>query len=99
LLNAGEIEPGLVAHHWLVRGTNTGQGVEGGAPTGQTITLKGASIIQLEGDKIVSDQCYFDRVAVAEQLQPKTSDGTPAGGAKKSLGFSRPTSAKRCVLI
>src|ERR1700737_4426976 len=23
LLNAGEIEPGLIADHWLVRGTNT----------------------------------------------------------------------------
>ena len=24
LLNGGEIEPGLVAIHWLLRGTNTG---------------------------------------------------------------------------
>jgi predicted ester cyclase len=71
LLNAGEIEPGLVAHHWLVHGTNTGQGADGSAPTGRTLTLKGASIIQVEGDKVVSDQAYFDRVGVAEQLQPK----------------------------
>ena len=35
------------------------------------LALKGASIIQVEGDKVVSDQAYFDRVAVAEQLQPK----------------------------
>ena len=71
VLNAGEIEPGLVAHHWLVRGTNTGQGADGSAPTGRTLTLKGASVIQVEGEKIVSDQCYFDRGAIAEQLQPK----------------------------
>ena len=71
LLNAGEIEPGLVAHHWMVKGTNTGQGADGSGPTGRTLTLKGASIIQVEGEKVVSDQCYFDRGAVAEQLHPR----------------------------
>ena len=71
LFNAGEIEPGLVAHHWLVKGTNTGQGVDGSALTGRALTLRGASIIRLDGEKIVSDQCYFDRVAVSEQLAPK----------------------------
>ena len=71
LLNAGEIEPGLVAHHWLAQGTNTGQGNDGSEPTGRAVAIKGASIIQIEGEKIVSDQCYFDRVALAEQLQPK----------------------------
>jgi predicted ester cyclase len=71
LLNAGEIDPGLVAHHWLISGTNTGQGIDGSAPTGRTVTFKGASIIQVEGDKILSDQCYFDRQALAEQLEPK----------------------------
>ena len=60
-----------VGRPWLVHRTSTGQGADGSAPTGGTVTLKGASIIQVEGDKIVSDQCYFDRVAVAEQLQPK----------------------------
>jgi predicted ester cyclase len=71
VLNAGEIEPGLVAHHWRVQGTNTGQGADGSEPTGRALTLTGASIIRVEGDKVVSDQCYFDRVAIAEQLQPK----------------------------
>ena len=71
LLNAGEIEPGVVAHHWIINCTNTGQGMDGSAPTGRAFTFKGASIIQVEGDKIVSDQCYFDRLALAEQLQPK----------------------------
>ena len=74
VLNAGEIEPGLVAHHWLVTGTNTGKGADGSEPTGRAIAVKGASIIQVEGDKVVSDQCYFDRVALAEQLQPKASE-------------------------
>ena len=74
LLNAGEIEPGLVAHHWLITGTNTGQWIDGSAPTGRTVKFKGASIIQFEEDKVVSDQCYFDRVALAEQLQPKANE-------------------------
>jgi hypothetical protein len=44
LLNAGEIEPGIVAHHWLIRGTSSGQ----------EFLFKGAAIIQVEGDKIDS---------------------------------------------
>jgi predicted ester cyclase len=70
LLNEGEIEPGVVALHWLVRGTNTGPGADGSEPTGRTITLQGASIIQLEGDKIRSDNAYFDRKALDKQLEP-----------------------------
>ena len=73
VLNAGEIGPGLVAHHWMIKGTNTGQGVDGSAPTGRTVSLKGASIIQVEGDKIASDHTYFDRAAFDEQLEPKAS--------------------------
>jgi hypothetical protein len=26
VLDAGEIGPGLVAHHWMIKGTNTGRG-------------------------------------------------------------------------
>jgi hypothetical protein len=55
LLNAGEIEPGLVAHHWLLRGTNTGQRVDGSAPTERSLTLKGSSVIQLEGEPISTE--------------------------------------------
>jgi hypothetical protein len=33
-------------------------------------SFKGASIIQVEGDKIRSDQCYFDRKALDKQLEP-----------------------------
>jgi steroid delta-isomerase-like uncharacterized protein len=73
LLNCGEIEPELVAIHWSLQGTNTGQRREG-PPTGRSLSIKGASIIQLAGDKIVSDQCYFDRAAFDEQLEPKASE-------------------------
>ncbi|MGA7393077.1 MAG: hypothetical protein WBW78_10510 [Terrimicrobiaceae bacterium] len=38
------------------------------APTGRIFTLKGASIIQLEGKKIASDHAHFYRRAVDEPL-------------------------------
>ena len=68
LLNCGEIEPELVAIHWSLRGTNTAQRIEG-PPTGRSVSIKGASIIRLAGDKIVSDLCYFDRAAFDKQLE------------------------------
>ena len=36
----------------LVRSTNTGPRADGSEPTGRTMTLQEASIIQLEGDKV-----------------------------------------------
>ena len=71
LLNGGEIAPNLVANHWLVQGTHTGQGTDGSEPTGRYIAREGASIIKVEGDKIVSDHIYFDRMAAVAQLAPK----------------------------
>ena len=73
LLNAGEIEPGIVATHWLLTATNTGQRNEG-PPTGKSLSIKGAAIIQLEGDKVAFDRTYYDRAAFDEQLQPKASE-------------------------
>jgi hypothetical protein len=67
LLNCGEIEQELVAVHWLLRGTNTGQRREGPA-TGRRVLIKGASIIRLKDDKIALDQCNFDRGAFDERL-------------------------------
>jgi len=70
LLNAGEIEPGVVAHHWLIRGTDAAR-ADGSKPTGRSFTFQGASIIRVEGDKIRSDHAYFDRKALDQQLAPK----------------------------
>jgi SnoaL-like polyketide cyclase len=47
------------------------QGTDGSEPTGRGIALKGVSIIKVEGDKIVSDHIYFDRMAAVAQLAPK----------------------------
>jgi steroid delta-isomerase-like uncharacterized protein len=70
-LKVGEIEAGVVALHWRVRGTNTGPGGDGGEPTGRSVSFQGASIVWLEGDKIRSDHAYFDRKGLDEQLAPK----------------------------
>ena len=70
-LTVGEIEAGVVALHWRVRGTNTGPGGDGSEPTGRSVSFQGASIIRVEGDKILSDQTYFDRKGLDEQLAPK----------------------------
>jgi ketosteroid isomerase-like protein len=56
IAHGGEIEPGLVAHHWLIKGTSEGK----------AFSFKGASIIRVEGDKIRSDEAYFDRKALEE---------------------------------
>jgi len=71
LLNAGQIEPGVGALYWLARGTNTGPGVDGSDPTGRTVSFKGASIVQIEGDKLRSDDAYFDPKRIEEQLAAK----------------------------
>ena len=71
VLNAGEIEPGLITDHWRVSGTNTGPGGDGSEPTGRSVSFQGASIIRIEADKILSDQTYFDRKALDKQLEPK----------------------------
>ena len=69
-------------------GTNTGKGADGSEPTGRAIAVKGASIIQVEGDKVVSDQCYFDRVALVEQLQEQRNDELRASDPKQEVwGF------------
>ena len=70
LLNVGENEPGLVADHWQLRATDVGPRADGSKGTGRTFSIKGASIVQVEGDKVRSDQSYFDGRALDKQLQP-----------------------------
>ncbi len=45
--------------------------MDGTPPTGRTVTLPGASFVQVEGDKIRSEQAYIDRQTVTEQLRFK----------------------------
>jgi steroid delta-isomerase-like uncharacterized protein len=59
LITIADTGRGLVAAQWVLRGTT---------PTGRTITLPGASFAQVKGDKILSEQTYFDRQILLEQL-------------------------------
>jgi ketosteroid isomerase-like protein len=68
LLDAGEIKPNLVAHHWALTGTVAVPDPDGGEPTGRPISFKGASFVKVDGNKIVSDYVYFDRKRIDEQL-------------------------------
>jgi predicted ester cyclase len=71
LLTVGEIEAGVAALHWRVSGTNSGPGADESKPTGRTVSVQGASIVRLEGDKIRSEYAYFDRKRIEEQLATK----------------------------
>ena len=68
MLDAGEIKQNLIVHHWTCTGTVSVAGPDGGEPTPRTFSFKGVSIVQVEGDKIVSDHVYFDRKGIDEQL-------------------------------
>ena len=69
------------ANEWTLTGTYTGQipGLPPGA--GQSITVRGAGILELEGDKIRVDREYWDAYAflvAAGALPAPEADGTPA---------------------
>ena len=68
IVSVGDTGGGLVAFQWLARATNTGPLADGSPPTGRSLTLPGASFIQVEGDKIRSDQVYHDQKTMDEQL-------------------------------
>ena len=68
LITAGDAGGGLVAVQWVMRGTNTGPLPDGTPPTGRSVTLRGASFTQVEGEKIRSEEIYFDRQTLFEQL-------------------------------
>ena len=68
MINIGDTGGGLVAYQWVARATNTGTGLDGTPPTGRSVTLPGATFVQVDGDKIRSLQDYYDRQILAEQL-------------------------------
>jgi hypothetical protein len=59
LITIADTGRGLVAAQWVLRGTT---------PTGRTVALPGASSTQVNGNKILSEQTYFDRQILLEQL-------------------------------
>jgi steroid delta-isomerase-like uncharacterized protein len=68
VVSRGDTGGGLVATQFVLHGTHTGPFMDGTPPTGRTVAYPIASFAQVEGDKIRSEQVYFDRQGVAEQL-------------------------------
>ena len=71
LISIGDTGGGLVAIQWILHGTHTGPLMDGTPPTGRKVSYPGASFVQVEGDKIRSEQTYVDRQTVAELLRLK----------------------------
>jgi len=67
-ISIGDTGGGLVAIQWVFHGTHTGPYFDGTPPTGRTLTLPGASFIQVENGKIRYERVYTDRQTVTEQL-------------------------------
>jgi steroid delta-isomerase-like uncharacterized protein len=68
IISIGDTGGGLVAIQWILHGTHTGPLMDGTPPTGRKVSYPGASFVQVEGDKIRSEQVYVDRQTVAELL-------------------------------
>jgi steroid delta-isomerase-like uncharacterized protein len=68
VISIGDTGGGLVAIQWMLHGTHTGPLMDGTPPTGRKVSYPGASFVQVEGDKIRSEQVYVDRQTVAELL-------------------------------
>jgi steroid delta-isomerase-like uncharacterized protein len=65
------------AVEWTATGTYTGQipGMPPGA--GQTVTFRGASILELQGDKVRVEREYYDAASLLAQLGALPAPGTP----------------------
>ena len=68
IISIGDTGGGLIAIQWMLHGTHTGPLMDGTPPTGRKVSYPGASFVQVEGDKIRSEQVYVDRQTVAELL-------------------------------
>jgi steroid delta-isomerase-like uncharacterized protein len=65
------------AVEWTATGTYSGQ-IPGMPPgTGQTVTFRGASILELEGGKIRVEREYYDAASLLAQLGTLPAPGTP----------------------
>jgi steroid delta-isomerase-like uncharacterized protein len=68
MISIGDTGGGLIALQWILHGTHTGPLMDGTPPSGRKVSYPGASFVQVEGDKIRSEQVYVDRQTVAELL-------------------------------
>ena len=68
VISIGDTGGGLVAIQWMLHGTHTGPLMDGTPPSGRKVSYPGASFVQVESDKIRSEQTYVDRQTVAALL-------------------------------
>jgi len=68
VISIGDTGGGLVAIQWILHGTHSGPLMDGTPATGRSVAYPGASFVQVEGDKIRSEQTYVDRHPIAELL-------------------------------
>jgi steroid delta-isomerase-like uncharacterized protein len=71
IISTGDTGGGLVATQWVFHGTNTGTLPDGTPATGRTVTQRGATFSQFEGDKVRSERAYCDMANLFEQLRLK----------------------------
>jgi predicted ester cyclase len=73
VISSGDIGGGLVATQLMLRGTNTGPGVDGSPATGRSVIIPGNDVIAVEGGKIRSVEVSYDRQAADVQLGATTT--------------------------
>lgn len=57
-----------VVVEWILRGRNDGELRPGTSPTGRTIALHGASVFELDGDRLRAVRGYYDQQTLVEQM-------------------------------
>ena len=77
VVTSGFVAGDRAAVEWTFAGTYSGQmpGLPPGA--GQTVTVRGASILELEGDKIRPEIAYYDAHSFLVQVGALPAPGTP----------------------
>lgn len=60
-------ESGRIAVEWVLRGTNSGP-LLGRDPTGRSVSLRGVSVIEFDGERISGVLGYYDSAELHRQL-------------------------------
>jgi FRG domain/SnoaL-like polyketide cyclase len=68
IVKIGHIGEGLIAGELVIRGTNTGPLPDGTPATGSAFTIRAATFVQFERDKVKSEHIYYDLKNLFEQL-------------------------------
>jgi steroid delta-isomerase-like uncharacterized protein len=77
MATSGFVAGDRAAVEWTATGTYSGQFPDLPPGAGQTVTFRGASIVELEGDKIAADREYWDAYAFLVQVGALPAPGTP----------------------